>query len=49
MKRTIVVTAALLASVLSAHAASVKKPLRVANGLANDLRDGVAVMDSIGI
>jgi hypothetical protein len=32
MKRTIVVTAALLASVLSAHAAPVKKHLRVANG-----------------
>ena len=34
MKRVIVVTAALLASVLSAHAAPVKKHLRVANGRA---------------
>ena len=32
MKRTIVVTAALLASALSAHAAPVKKHLRVVNG-----------------
>jgi len=32
MKRTIVVTAALLASALSAHAAPVRKHLRVANG-----------------
>jgi hypothetical protein len=34
MKRTIVVTVALLASALSAHAAPVKKHLRVANGRA---------------
>jgi len=34
MKRTIVVTAALLASALSAHAAPVKKHLRVANARA---------------
>src|ERR1700689_3689625 len=34
MKRIIVVTAALLASALSAHAAPVKQPLRVVNGRA---------------
>jgi hypothetical protein len=34
VKRAIVVTVALLASVLSAHAAPVKKHLRVANGRA---------------
>jgi hypothetical protein len=34
MKRTIVVTVALLATALSAHAASPKKHLRVANGRA---------------
>jgi hypothetical protein len=34
MKRAIVVTAVLLASALSAHAAPVKKHLRVANGRA---------------
>ena len=34
MKRTILVTVALLASALSAHAAPVKKHLQVANGAA---------------